>query len=248
MKNIKLWKILLVAVMYSTVFIPISTVSANDTNDMKQVKQSQPEKYNLTTDKDFIIENGILKKYIGESSKVSISEEVKNINKTAFSDTCLEEVILNGTFNSISGVFNEQKELKIVTVNGRVKKIDNNTFLNCNSLKKFIVNGSIDKLEDDVFHWSPEVTIYGKEYSCILEYAEKYNIPYEIIEANKIDQTLNELPSLDSPVYLLDTYPQKTADKDSIQEGLQKEDYKHQLVKYKSLCKIWEVKNQRRVE
>ena len=67
--------------------------------------------------KDFVIENGILLKYVGKDSSVTIPDEVVALGDFCFEDTNVEEVILSQKVDSISGAaFNETPYLQKIVV------------------------------------------------------------------------------------------------------------------------------------
>ena len=67
--------------------------------------------------KDFEIEDGILIKYVGEDTTVIIPEGVVKVDKFAFEDSNIEEIILPSTVEAISDVaFNETPNLQKLVV------------------------------------------------------------------------------------------------------------------------------------
>ena len=116
----------------------------------------------------------------------------------------LEEVVLNGTFTNISGAFNGRTKLQSVTLNGTIEKLSDG-FYACEALQTLTVNEDINEitssiLSDDrsIFATSPDLTIYGKDGSHIQEYAEKYGIPFVVIETEEPSVMKNEISLTES--------------------------------------------------
>ena len=66
---------------------------------------------------DFIIEDGVLTKYVGNDSSVTIPDNVVALGIFCFEDTNVEEVILSQKVDSISGAaFNETPYLQNIVV------------------------------------------------------------------------------------------------------------------------------------
>ena len=93
-------------------------------------------------DKDFIIENGVLIKYTGNEENVVIPLGVVKVDKFAFEDSNVVEIILPSTVETISDVaFNETPNLqKLVvsednptycSINGCLYSKDNKRFICC---------------------------------------------------------------------------------------------------------------------
>ena len=79
-------------------------------------------------DKDFIIENGVLIKYTGNEENVVIPLGVVKVDKFAFGDSNVAEIILPSTVETISDVaFNETPNLQRFVVSE-----DNPTYCSIN--------------------------------------------------------------------------------------------------------------------
>ena len=90
--------------------------------------------------KDFVIENGILLKYVGNDSSVTIPDGVETLGNFCFEDTNVEEVILSQKVDSISGAaFNETPNLqRIVVDSANIKYCSVDGCLYSKDKKRFI--------------------------------------------------------------------------------------------------------------
>ena len=88
----------------------------------------------MSDSKDFVIENGVLKKYIGEGGDVIIPEGVTEIAESAFNP------YLNGIAMKH---YDGRKNIKSVVIPEGVIKIGDLAFANCENLEKIIVPLSI---------------------------------------------------------------------------------------------------------
>ena len=79
---------------------------------------------------EFIIENGILKKYVGESEHVVIPEDVTKIGERAF-ESC--------------------STIKSVDISGNVEEIGEYSFVSCRSLLEVKLREGITRIEEDAF-------------------------------------------------------------------------------------------------
>ena len=79
----------------------------------------------MNNQNDFIIENGILKKYSGNNDVVTVPEGVVVIGGSAFS---------------------RRKNLRRVIIPNSVKKIDSKAFENCSNLREIMIPDSIEEI------------------------------------------------------------------------------------------------------
>ena len=92
---------------------------------------------------DFVIENGVLKKYNGKDKNVVIPEGVREIGESAFSivealpdgrkmsfenDTLLSAIMPNSVEHIANGAFEECENLQSVTFSSKLKTIGNQAF------------------------------------------------------------------------------------------------------------------------
>ncbi len=117
---------------------------------------------------DWIIENGILKKYNGNEEIVYIPEEAEIIDCEAFAGCENIAVIhMNGGVKEIrEGAFSDCVNLEKIIIPETVSGIGSRVFKNCKKLEKIILKGNSSfELENGV--------LYTKFKECILHY------PYE---------------------------------------------------------------------
>lgn len=82
---------------------------------------------------DFIVENGVLVRYVGDDDTVVIPDNVEEI----------------GSF-----VFNEKSTIKSITIPSSVRKIGKYAMANCTSLKSIIIPESVIEIEECAFQFS----------------------------------------------------------------------------------------------
>lgn len=85
-------------------------------------------------DSDFIIDNGILKKYLGMSSYVEVPEGVTMFDVGAFENSPIREVICPSTLKRIEKYCFMNSALNRVVLNYGLIVIDDYAFTNCDML------------------------------------------------------------------------------------------------------------------
>ena len=137
----------------------------------------------MSNPSDFVIENGVLKKYVGPGGDVVIPEGVKKIGSRAF-ENCrnLKSVIIPDGVTSIGiSAFFLCSGLKSITVPGSVTSIGYrafdgcsslkraaipegvtsigyNTFCGCRSLTSITIPGSVTSIGNNAFDWCKSLT------------------------------------------------------------------------------------------
>lgn len=113
---------------------------------------------------DFIIENGVLKKYVGPGGDVMIPEGVTEIGVGAF-NLCrrLSSVVIPDTVKTIGlQAFRDCVGLKCITVPGSVTQIGEWAFYGCKELKEAIISQNVELLwEKAVFIDCPLEVFHG---------------------------------------------------------------------------------------
>ena len=92
---------------------------------------------------DFLIVNGVLKKYRGSGGDVVIPEGVTQIGGYAFGRSSLPSVTIPDSVTSIGHrVFDDCRSLTSMVIPDGVKKISTHAFLGCSKLRIHSVAGS----------------------------------------------------------------------------------------------------------
>jgi hypothetical protein len=110
---------------------------------------------------DFIIKDGILKKYTGKDEIVVIPDDVCVIDDNAF-------------------MFCD--DIKKVTVSKNVTKIGYRAFLSCDSLEKILIPKTVLWIGADALSSCPNLTIYTERGAFAERFAQPYSIPVEYID------------------------------------------------------------------
>lgn len=124
---------------------------------------------------NFIIIDGVLKKYLGNDEVVSIPQKVKvigesvfrnnfdittvivpdsvvKIEKSAFEFSSLEKIILSDNLQVIeANAFYQCQYLEEIEIPNHIKEIDINTFCSCSALKRVKLSEGITKICDGAF-------------------------------------------------------------------------------------------------
>lgn len=121
----------------------------------------------------FIINNGILKKYVSDSNRVKIviPEGVTAIKPRAF-ENCyrIESIFIPSTVTSIgAGAFRNCERLQDINIPETVKTIGHYAFLNCMSLHQIAIPTNTVKIESGAFEgcfmlWDltvPDMSVYS---------------------------------------------------------------------------------------
>ena len=128
---------------------------------------------------DFIIENGVLKKYVGPGGDVAIPEGVTSIGKEAFRgcDAITSITIPNGVTSIGAGAFELCKNLAKVTIPRSVKSIGSAAFFGCDALTGLTIS--------DLAAW------------CDIDFSQQQN-PFR--GASKHSLYLNDMPVQDMDI------------------------------------------------
>ena len=121
---------------------------------LKWVEQLPPVAKKEKTDADFIIEDGILVKYTGNTRNVTIPDGVTVIGKSAFSESRVQTVILPDSVIKIEEEsFISCNILNHIEFSQNLEYIGKYAFCNCSSLKKVVLPHSLKKMEEGVFRY-----------------------------------------------------------------------------------------------
>ena len=103
--------------------------------------------------KDFVIENGVLKKYVGTDANVTIPEEVFQIGPNAFKNNKnIVCVALSDKLTSIgANAFCGCTALSKISFPSSVTRIGNNAFEGCSSLVSIVIPFGVSKIEKGLF-------------------------------------------------------------------------------------------------
>ena len=104
-----------------------------------------PQQTNNKKEDVFLINDGVLEKYIGESKSVIIPTSVKIIGNNAFKNTVLLEnvTIPDSVIRIENGAFSENRHLKSVVLPAGLEYIGDEAFANCEKLTNIILPNSI---------------------------------------------------------------------------------------------------------
>ena len=107
----------------------------------------------MSSASDFIIENGVLKKYVGPGGDVVIPEGVTEIGNGVFSGCdSLASVIIPKSVTSIGGwAFSDCSALETVTIPEGVTNIGWKAFSDCSALKNVTIPEGVTSIVDDAF-------------------------------------------------------------------------------------------------
>ena len=131
---------------------------------------------------DFVIENGVLKKYTGKGGNVVIPDGVTSIGEDAFNrcrrsgfitpdGVCVDGVVVVDKLKELSSVtipdsvmsigrraFYEYESLTDINIPGSVTSIGKEAFCGCISLKNIILPNGINDIDDYTFHKCKNLT------------------------------------------------------------------------------------------
>ena len=97
--------------------------------------------------KDFIIEDGVLTKYVGSDEKVIIPDNIVVIGKNSFENNSLTSVTIPGNVLLISSsTFSMCENLEAVIIEEGVKEIEAYAFFNCPKLKNIMIPQSVEEI------------------------------------------------------------------------------------------------------
>ena len=121
-------------------------------NYISNVTNINAENVNIFTQKDFVIESGVLKAYKGESPNVVIPRTVKRIGEEAFKDLMIETVEIPDTVIEInSHAFEGCRDLTAIVIPDSVTSIGSYAFSNCTSLTSVKIPDSVTSIGDGAF-------------------------------------------------------------------------------------------------
>ena len=101
---------------------------------------------------DFVIENGVLTKYVGSGGDVVIPQGIVQIDAFAFSGASVSTLVLPDTLEIIgSYAFSGQTKLKEVVIPHSVKTICTHAFADCESLEQVVFGNCIEGIWDCAF-------------------------------------------------------------------------------------------------
>ena len=96
----------------------------------------------MSSKSDFLIKDGVLKRYLGEEEKVIIPDGVKKIGYRAFCPKNNDEDFWKGNGN-----------VKTVIIPEGVIEIESFAFVNCHKLEEVSMPDSVQIIHDDAFKW-----------------------------------------------------------------------------------------------
>lgn len=107
---------------------------------------------------DFIIKNGILESYRGNSTEIIIPEDVHTIDMLAFSREKKAEIRSIQLPQSLEIIenwaFDHCKKLEHIIIPAGVREIGRGAFYSCSSLREVVIEGH-PQMGDSVFSWTP---------------------------------------------------------------------------------------------
>ena len=127
--------------------------------------------------KDFEIEDGVLKKYLGSGGDVVIPDSVYEIGSSAFYGCKeLKSVTLPDSVMRIRGsAFQDCEGLTKITIPARVENVEDWAFQGCTSLTDVTVLGSSTMISKWAFYeCSPDLWFDVPENSKAKKFAERY--------------------------------------------------------------------------
>ena len=152
---------------------------------------------------DFVIENGVLTRYIGLGGDVTIPAGVTKIGECAFYG-CIEidewddeewddeeyvfgrmdltsVTIPEGVTEIGDDAFSGCTGLTSVTIPKSVTKIGDFAFSGCTGLTSVTIPEGVTEIERSAFDGCKKLTIHAPAGSAAEQYAKKYKIPFEAI-------------------------------------------------------------------
>ena len=132
---------------------------------------------------DFVIQNKVLKKYIGNKEKVVIPDGVTSIGYCAFCYCySLASITIPGSVTIIKAwTFQDCKSLSKITIPNGVTFIEDFAFSCCKSLASITIPDSVTCIEENAFENCPNIVIKGKKESAEEKYERKRKITFEEI-------------------------------------------------------------------
>ena len=112
---------------------------------------SMPERTELVLDESITVIAECALSGETNLSAVTFHDGITDIGWNAFRDTGIESVTLPAHCKLNSGVFEECKQLKTVTIPGSVKTIELSTFSGCSALESLTIGEGIEKIDSLAF-------------------------------------------------------------------------------------------------
>ena len=107
---------------------------------------------------DFVIKDGVLERYKGNSSSIVIPEGVHTIDMLAFSSerkAIIESIRLPESLEIVENwAFDKCNKLERIVIPAKVKEIGRGAFYSCPELKEVIIEGT-PRIEESAFSWTP---------------------------------------------------------------------------------------------
>ena len=107
---------------------------------------------------DFVIKDGVLERYKGNSATIVIPEGVHTIDMLAFSSerkAIIESIRLPESLEIIENwAFDKCNKLERIVIPAKVKEIGRGAFYSCSELKEVIIEGT-PRIEESTFSWTP---------------------------------------------------------------------------------------------
>ena len=126
---------------------------------------------------DFVIEDGVLEKYVGGGGDVVIPDEVYEIGRSAFYGCReLKSIIIPDSVMRIRGsAFQDCEGLTEITIPARVENVEDWAFQGCTGLTDVTVLGSNTMISKWAFYeCSPDLWFDVPENSKASKFAERY--------------------------------------------------------------------------
>lgn len=102
---------------------------------------------------DFVINNGILKKYSGSEKRVTIPSNITSIGSKAFDNNSLHKVVFSEYVNCIeSNAFNNCQRLEEVILPKSLRTIRKYAFKNCLNIRELFIPEGTVCIEDEAFN------------------------------------------------------------------------------------------------
>ena len=145
---------------------------------------------------DFVIKDGVLKKYVGPGGDVVIPDGVTSIAGTAFFNcTSLSSVTIPNSVTSIGrSAFNNCKSLTSIAIPDSVTSIGDYAFYNCTSLTSIVIPNSVRKIDKYTFlDTSDKLVIICAKNSVADKFAKTNGIPVKYRWRNILCRIINKL-------------------------------------------------------
>ena len=133
----------------------------------------------LTSESDFVIENGALIRYTGSGGKVAVPEGLQSIGTSTFS-SCqgLTSITLPKSLKSIGAfAFSSCQGLTSIALPEGLQSIGSLAFYGCERLTSITLPKSLQSIGNSAFDGCKKLTIYAPAGSYVAEYARGHGIP-----------------------------------------------------------------------